>query len=36
MSFFNQLEAETKQDREALFSIPIIQDALRGDIKLNQ
>lgn len=36
MSFFNQLEAETKQDREALFSIPIIQDALRGEIKLHQ
>lgn len=36
MSFFNQLEAETQQDREALFSIPIIQDALRGEIKLHQ
>lgn len=36
MSFFNQLEVETKQDREALFSIPIIQDALRGEIKLHQ
>jgi len=36
MSFFNQLEVETKQDREALFSIPIIQDALKGEIKLHQ
>jgi pyrroloquinoline quinone (PQQ) biosynthesis protein C len=36
MSFFNQLEIATNKDREALFSIPIIQDALRGQIKLNQ
>ena len=36
MSFYNQLQTETNQDREALFSIPIIQDALRGAIKLNQ
>jgi len=36
MSFFNQLEAATNQDRDALFSIPIIQDAFKGEIKLNQ
>ena len=36
MSFFNQLEIATNKDREALFSIPIIQDALRGQIKINQ
>ena len=36
MSFFDQLQIETNQDRDALFSIPIIQDALRGEIRLNQ
>ena len=36
MSFFDQLQIETNQDREALFSIPIIQYALKGEITRHQ
>lgn len=34
--FFEQLQLETKEDREALFSIPIIQNALSGEIDIDQ
>ena len=36
MSFFELLQLETKEDREALFSIPIIQNALSGEIDIDQ
>jgi pyrroloquinoline quinone (PQQ) biosynthesis protein C len=36
MRFFDTLQAATAADRQALFSIPVIQDALRGDISLPQ
>lgn len=36
MTFFDQLKAETEQERQQLFSIPIIQDALRGTVTTSQ
>jgi len=36
VSFFDQLKAETEQERQQLFSIPIIQDALRGSVTTSQ
>jgi len=32
MTFFNQLQSATDAERQALFTIPVIQDALRGDV----
>jgi pyrroloquinoline quinone (PQQ) biosynthesis protein C len=32
MTFFDTLQAETAADRQSLFAIPIIEDALRGEI----
>jgi len=32
MTFFNQLQADTEAERQALFSIPVIQDALQGHV----
>lgn len=32
MTFFNQLQSVTDTHRQALFAIPIIQDALRGQV----
>jgi len=36
VTFFDQLKAETEQERQQLFSIPIIQDALRGTVTTSQ
>ena len=32
MSFFQQLQQRTEDSRQELFSVPVIRDALRGDI----
>lgn len=32
MNFYDTLQEATKADRQALFSVPVIQDALRGEI----
>ena len=32
MQFYDTLLQETEQDRQQLFAVPVIQDALRGDI----
>ena len=34
MSFFNQLQAATTREREALFSVPVIREALAGQVSL--
>lgn len=34
MIFFDQLQAATAQERQALFSVPVIQDALAGNVSL--
>ena len=36
MSFFDTLQASTESERQALFAIPVIQDALRGRVTLDQ
>lgn len=36
MTFFEQLQAETASARQALFSIPVIQDAIQGRIQRSQ
>jgi len=36
MNFFDTLQQSTEQSRRKLFSIPVIQDALRGDVSLEQ
>jgi pyrroloquinoline quinone (PQQ) biosynthesis protein C len=36
MNFFDTLQASTEAERQALFTIPVIQDALRGEITLAQ
>jgi pyrroloquinoline quinone (PQQ) biosynthesis protein C len=36
MNFFDTLKAETEADRQQLFAIPIIQDALRGHVTTRQ
>lgn len=36
MNFFDQLKADTEQERQQLFSIPIIQDALQGNVTTPQ
>ncbi len=36
MSFFERLRAETEPSRQALFGIPVIQEALQGGIHLSQ
>jgi pyrroloquinoline quinone (PQQ) biosynthesis protein C len=36
MNFFDTLQANTQAERQALFSIPVIQDALRGQITVAQ
>lgn len=36
MTFFEQLQRQTEPDREALMQVPIIRDALHGDIDLAQ
>ena len=36
MTFFNQLQSSTEQERQVLFSAPIIEHALRGDIQKEQ
>ena len=36
MNFFDKLKAETEQERQQLFSIPIIQDALQGSVTTGQ
>lgn len=36
MNYFDQLKAETEQERQQLFSIPIIQDALSGSVSTPQ
>lgn len=32
MNFFNTLQQSTEPDRQSLFTVPVIQDALRGNI----
>ncbi|MCO6055341.1 iron-containing redox enzyme family protein [Pseudomonas sp. MOB-449] len=34
MSFFEQLQVATAQEREALFSVPVIREALSGQVSL--
>ncbi|MDH4568099.1 iron-containing redox enzyme family protein [Pseudomonas sp. BN414] len=34
MSFFNQLQAATAAERDALFSVPVIREALAGQVSL--
>lgn len=34
MSFFDRLQAAVSQERQALFAVPVIQDALRGEVSL--
>ncbi|MDH4554401.1 iron-containing redox enzyme family protein [Pseudomonas sp. BN417] len=34
MSFFDQLQAATASEREALFSVPVIREALAGQVSL--
>lgn len=34
MNFFDTLQAATQQERQALFSVPVIQDALQGIVSL--
>jgi hypothetical protein len=34
MSFFDQLQAATAREREALFSVPVIREALAGQVSL--
>src|SRR5690606_21533542 len=34
MSFFDQLQAATTREREALFSVPVIREALAGQVSL--
>lgn len=36
MNFFDTLQQSTEKNRQELFSIPVIQDALRGDIVREQ
>jgi len=36
MTFFDTLQATTEPERQALFTIPVIQDALRGRVTLAQ
>ncbi len=36
MNFFDTLQADTGPERQALFAIPVIQDALRGAISVAQ
>ncbi|HZW13397.1 MAG TPA: iron-containing redox enzyme family protein [Noviherbaspirillum sp.] len=36
MSFFQQLQQRTEDSRQELFSVPVIRDALRGDIVTGQ
>jgi pyrroloquinoline quinone (PQQ) biosynthesis protein C len=36
VNFFDQLKADTEQERQQLFSIPIIQDALQGNVTTPQ
>lgn len=36
MTFFDRLKAATEQERQQLFSIPIIQDALQGSVTTGQ
>jgi len=36
MNFFDTLKADTEADRQQLFSIPVIQDALRGQVTTSQ
>ena len=36
LKFFNQLESFTEQERQVLFSAPIIEHALKGDIQKEQ
>lgn len=36
MNFFNTLQQSTEPDRQALFAVPVIQDALKGDIVAGQ
>lgn len=36
MNFFDKLKADTEQERQQLFAIPIIQDALRGSVTTGQ
>ncbi|GLK88486.1 TenA family transcriptional regulator [Pseudomonas turukhanskensis] len=34
MNFFDQLQAATAQERQALFTVPVIRDALAGEVSL--
>jgi hypothetical protein len=36
LNFFNTLQTATEKDRESLFSAPIIQAALMGEIEKHQ
>lgn len=36
MNFFDDLQQSTQRDRQELFSVPVIQDALRGEIDTGQ
>ena len=33
MTFFHQLQSSTEQERQVLFSAPIIEHALKGDMQ---
>lgn len=34
MNFFDTLQSATSQERQALFSVPVIRDALNGVVSL--
>lgn len=36
MNFFDTLKSQTERERQQLFSIPVIQDALRGEVSTAQ
>ena len=36
MNFFDTLQQKTSMERQALFGVPVIQDALRGEIVVEQ
>lgn len=34
MKFFDQLQEATREDREALYAVPVIREALAGQVGL--
>lgn len=35
MSFFDTLQVQTAQERQALFAVPVIREALAGQVSLD-